>query len=117
MKSQSLRSRLRDWEMLLKAVRENESELAGIAPYLATLERAQRQAVSTLAQRDALVIAAQESTRQLYEAQEAGRESAAALRSYIKSVLGFRTPRLTLFGIKPIHRGGRFGRRCTTDKR
>lgn len=90
------------WNVLLKGVRENEAELPGVTPYLAALEQANDQTVSFQIRRDRLVEASQEATRQLNETCDAGVEAASALRSFIKSVLGFRNEKLLNYGIKPV---------------
>ena len=91
-----------NWNVLLKEVRENEAELPGVAPYLAALEQANDQAESFQIRRDRLVEASKEATQQLNESCDAGLEAAVALRSFIKSVLGFRNEKLLTYGIKPV---------------
>ena len=95
---------------LLQAVRENERELPGVAPFCAALEKVYEQAVSAKNRREALVAASQEATRQLNQDLAVTRDAAIALRSFIKSVLGCRNPKLGHYGIKPIRKRGRNGK-------
>ncbi|HKH48266.1 MAG TPA: hypothetical protein VKM72_26705 [Thermoanaerobaculia bacterium] len=93
-----------DWSLILKVVRETEAELPGVAPYLAALDQSHGRTLSCRIRRDGLVAASQEATRQLNEALGAGQEAASALRSYIKSVLGYRNEKLVRYGIKPVRK-------------
>jgi hypothetical protein len=91
---------------LLEMVRENEGELPGVAPFLAPLEKFHAQVVSSRDQREKLAAASREATKQLNENLAAANEAAIALRSYIKGVLGIRSPKLTRYGMKPRRRRG-----------
>ncbi len=97
-------NQVHDPAVLLKAVRENEAELPGVAPYTEALEGSHAQAVGSLSRRRALVAAAKEATQHLHKDLAASREAAVRLRHYIKSVLGFRTEKLRRYGIKPRRR-------------
>ena len=98
--------RLLDFEMLLKAVRDTETELAGVAPFLAALEQAHAQAVSAKARRDGLLASTHAATMEANKALAACGETAISLRHFIRSVLGSRTAKLIRYGIKPRRRGG-----------
>ncbi len=104
MPKSSFADQIQDWEKLLQAVRCSEAELAGLAPFREAFERAYALAVSTRARRDALRIATMEATRQINAEFAACREAASALRSYVKSVLGFRSEALLLYGVRPIRK-------------
>lgn len=101
------RDQIQGGARLLETVRENKGELPGVAPFLAALETCHAQAVSAHDRREKLVAAAREATKQLNEDLTAAREASIALRSFIKSVLGFRNPKLTHYGIKPRRRRSR----------
>lgn len=92
---------------LLETVRANESELPGVAPLLASLEKFHAAAVSSYDRREKLVVASQEATMQLNADLAEVLEAGIALRSYIKGVLGFRNPKLACYGIKPSRKRGR----------
>jgi hypothetical protein len=89
---------------LLQAVRENKRELPGVAPFCEALEKVYEQAVSSKNRREALMVASQEATRHLNQDLVAAQDAAIALRSFIKSVLGCRNPKLGHYGIKPIRK-------------
>lgn len=104
MPKNSFADQIRDFEMLLQAVRGSQAELAGLAPFREALERAQEHAVSIRARRDALRASTQKATREVNTAFAACREAASALRNYVKSVLGYRNEQLVRFGIRPIRK-------------
>ena len=106
MASNSRDKQLQGWDMLLEEARENRAGLPGVAPFLRALESTNDQAVSLLIRRERLVAASREATRELDQAFAAGREAASALRSFVKSVLGFRNEKLLGYGIKPVRRRG-----------
>jgi hypothetical protein len=111
MASHSMAERLRDWDVLLKAVEESAAELPGHERYKAHLQQALEEAVSSRSRRDALLSSVREATFQTNEAVEACAEAASALRSFIKSVHGFRSEKLSRYGIRPFRkRGATFGR-------
>jgi hypothetical protein len=109
MASNSRDKQLQGWDTLLEEVRENQADLPGAAPFLRALERANDQAVSLRIRRDRLLASSRDATRELDQAFTAGREAASALRSFVKSVLGFRNEKLLGYGIKPVRRRGRGG--------
>jgi hypothetical protein len=104
---QSQDQQIRGGARLLETVRENEGELPGVAPFLASLEKVHAQAVSAHDRRKKIVAAAREATKQSNEDLAAAREAAIALRCFIKGVLGFRNPKLTHYGIRPRRKRGR----------
>jgi hypothetical protein len=91
----------REWEALLREVRNTEAELPGAAQFVATLERAHAEAVFWRVVRDGLLRAARSSTQELNETCATGRDAAIALRSFVKSVLGYRNEKLVRYGVKP----------------
>lgn len=95
-------NQIQGWSELLTTVREDEAELAGAAPLIAALEDSHTQAVSLRRRRCELVRSAQEATRRLNVSFATGRDAAAALRSYIRAVLGPRSEKLRRYGIKPL---------------
>lgn len=115
MKASSQDDQLEDWSMLLKTVRESERELKGAAPLLSALEGAQAQAVSLRSRRDALVTSAQKVTRQVNLAFATGQDAAISLRSYIRATLGPRCPDLARYGIAPLGKRRRGGRKVRAD--
>jgi hypothetical protein len=90
-----------DWESLLRAVRQNEVELAGVTPYREALEHAYRQARSSRAMRDSMAASAADENQRLNQALAAGRDAAICLRSFLKSLFGPRSEKLLRYGIKP----------------
>ena len=104
MPKESIANHLRDWEALVKAVHESEAELAGIEPFRAALERAVVKAVSAQVRRETLHAKTGEATRKRNEAFSACRDAASSLRSYVKSLLGFRSEQLVRYGIQPIRK-------------
>lgn len=96
--------RLHDCERLLKAVLDDEAELAGVAPFRAALERSHARAVNARERRDALMAATQAATREVNEAFAACSEAAIVLRHFLRGVLGPRNEKLTRYGIKPRRR-------------
>jgi hypothetical protein len=95
---------LRQWQKLLKGIRENESQLAGIAGLREALEEAQAKVVALSSLRDALYASAMETTQELRRALAGGRDAAFCLGSYLKSWLGPRSAKLREFGLNPSHR-------------
>lgn len=98
----SKRSTLRDWERLLQAVQDNQSDLAGVEPFRAALAKAHAQATVFRDVRDSLVTAASDATKRLNEAITTGRDAAFCLRSFIKSVHGPRSAKLLKYGIRSL---------------
>lgn len=92
---------LYDWEKLLKAVQENEAELAGIEPFRSALARAYAQAMTFRDVRDSLVAAAADAAQRLNEAVATGYDAALSLRSFIRSVYGPQAEKLIEYGIRP----------------
>lgn len=104
---QSQVRQLQNESKLIEMVRQSQGDLLGVAPFLATLEKAHTEAMSSRSQRESLAAATREATRRLGKDLAAAGDAAIALRSFIKSVLGFRSPRLGLYGIKVRKRGRR----------
>jgi hypothetical protein len=110
MKAASQDDKVRDWRELQRATQDAEDEIHGVGPFLEELEENHDEAVSLRSRRDALVASAMEVTAQMNAAFAVTHDSAMALRSYIKGVLGPRSEKLVRFGIKPLR--GRRGRGC-----
>ncbi|HEX9940498.1 MAG TPA: hypothetical protein VGG03_00665 [Thermoanaerobaculia bacterium] len=102
---------LNEWYGLLQAVRENESELAGVAPLREALEKAYARTEAFSSLRDTLYTSAQDATQRYHEAVAEGKDASIRLRSYIKGMLGIWTEKLLLYGIRPIRKRGRRARR------
>lgn len=98
---------LAEWSALLKEVRANEAELAGVARYRDALEKTYAEAQATKGQRDALHTSTMDATRRLSKAFAEGRDASIALRSFIRSVLGVRAEKLRRYGIKPLRKRAR----------
>jgi hypothetical protein len=109
MKAGSQDEKVRDWRELMRATQEAEDEIRGVGPFLEELEDHHDEAVSLRSRRDALLASAMEITAQMNAAFAVTQDSASALRSYIKGVLGPRSEKLVKFGIAPLR--GRRGRK------
>jgi len=94
-------SMLQRFEKLIKAVRKHEANLPGIKPFRDSLEKAYTQAVFNRRRKDVARAAAKEATRQLRASLSEAQDASAAVRNYLKSVLGFRSTALFEFGMKP----------------
>jgi hypothetical protein len=92
---------LQSWGRLIRAVRKHQAELGGIKSFRDALERAYTQALINRRRRDVTRAAAKEATRELQRSLETAFDAAASARSFIKSVLGFRSERLREFGMTP----------------
>lgn len=97
-------SLLADWSALVKEVRENEAELAGVSRYRDALEKICTEAQNAKNQRDTLVVSAQEATRRLNRTLADGRDAAIALRSFLRGALGARSDKLRRYGVKPLRK-------------
>lgn len=89
-----------EWEGMIEAAREDEAELAGIAPFRAALEYSHSQAVACKYLRETLCASTQDATRRLREHLTEGRDIASRLRSYVKGLYGRRSEKLRRYGIK-----------------
>lgn len=88
------------WERLIEAAREDEAELAGLAPFRAALEHAHSEAVSNRCLRDAFNVSKQEATQKLQQDLAVGRDAASCLRSFVKSMCGRKSEKLRRYGIR-----------------
>jgi hypothetical protein len=104
-------STLQELERLLKAVRENEAILTGIAPFLDALERAYNRALANRRIRNAMRDSMQEATQCMNQSLAAGKDAAICIRSIIRGVLGHRSQELPRFGIKPRRKRSPSGKR------
>jgi hypothetical protein len=95
------------WELLMRAARKFQTELRGVAPFRDAFEQAYSRACFNRRRRDVARAAAKQATRELQESMDTAFDAAAALRGFIKSVLGFRSEKLREFGMKPRKSGGR----------
>jgi hypothetical protein len=102
MPNPSKQKTLDDWGKLLAAVQENEADLAGVGPFLDAMAKARTRTLALRMRRDTAFVAAIDLARQAREALAAGREAAATLRGFIRCVLGRRTEKLRLYGLKPL---------------
>ena len=96
-----------DWAATVRNVRKHKRSLAGVDPFLGTLEKAYQGAVANRSQCDALRAASQEATQELQVSLAECRDAAIRLRSFIKSKLGIHSAQLVAYGIKPIRKRGR----------
>jgi hypothetical protein len=92
---------LQGWGRLIRAVRKHQAELDGIAPFRDALERAYTQALFNRRRRDVTRAAAREAVRELQKSLDTAYDASVSVRSFIKSVLGFRSEKLREFGITP----------------
>jgi len=88
------------WERLIEAAREDEAEVAGLAPFRAALEHAHSEAVGNRCLRDAFNVSKQETTRKLQRDLAGGRDAASLLRSFVKSMFGRKSEKLRRYGIR-----------------
>lgn len=95
---------LEEWSELLKQVRSDEAELAGVSRYRNALEKAHAEAQCARNRRDALQASTMEATRRLNETLAQGRDAAIALRSFLRGALGARSERLCRYGVKPLRK-------------
>jgi hypothetical protein len=102
---------LAEWSELLKEVRANEADLAGVARYRDALEKTYAEAQDTKSRRDALQASTMDATRRLNKAFAEGRDASIALRSFIRGVLGIRAEKLRRYGIKPLRKRARRSRK------
>jgi hypothetical protein len=100
-------TQLQRWERLIKAVRQYEANLPGIKPFRDALERAYTQAIFNRRRKDVARAAAKEATRQLQASLAEAYDAESAVRSFLKSLLGFRSTALFRFGIKPLGKRNR----------
>jgi len=88
-------------ERLLKAARQHEAEVGGVAPLRDALERAYTQTIFNRQRREVARATAKEATRQLQESRSKVYDAVASLRHFLRGVLGHRSEMLRLFGIEP----------------
>jgi hypothetical protein len=92
---------LESWESLLNAVRENEAQLPGVAPFRDTLTEAHARAHTLKAVRMALETTAGDARHRHRQAMVAGKDAAVALRGFLQSLLGIRNEKLLLYDMAP----------------
>lgn len=85
MSGTSQAERLRDWELLLKAVTKDNADLENVEPFRAALERSFELAVEAQRRRNALLAAVQEATQQMHRAFRSCAEAAIMLRCFVKA--------------------------------
>ena len=90
-----------DWEGMIQAAREDEPELAAIAPFLSDLESAHGEAVACRRLQEKLSASRKEATQRLSSTLEKGRYVASRLRHFVKGLYGPRSEKLVRYGIKP----------------
>jgi hypothetical protein len=90
---------LKVWERMMEACRANQADLPGVDEMLDPLAALVVKVRVLEVIRTAMRQTVKETTQNLSEVQESGRESARRLRNYVKSRLGTRNERLTRFGI------------------
>ena len=98
---------LESCERMLKAVRRHGADLAGVAPFRDALERAYTQSLFNRQRQEVARAAAREATRQLRASLSGASDARAALRHFLRSVLGFRSEQLRLFDIQPVKKRSR----------
>jgi hypothetical protein len=91
-----------DWQMLITNVRENASELPDLTVQLAALEKVLEEVLSMGARQQSRRGDKQQESKELRGKQREGRGIAAKLRAGIKSHLGYTSPLLHKFRIKPL---------------
>lgn len=109
--SKSTPTTMSSWEDLLEAVRDTESELAGVAPFRQALADAHTRARTLRSLRDTLQSSTSDARRRTREAMVAGKDAALALRGFVQSVLGTRNEKLLLYGLQPK------GRHCRAKRK
>ncbi len=103
---------LRDWELLLEAANDNAEPLAAAQPVREALATSLAEARALKARQDSFSANRQQTTQELRELIDRGREEARRLRGLAKGLLGTKTERLVQFRVMPVRRQSR--RRATT---
>ena len=91
----------RDWEGLIGSIAENAELVPGNEPFVAALQAMLEKAKELKLQQESLEGNRLGVTEGFLRQVDAGKDQARKLRSFIVSVLGPRSPYLSLFGIPP----------------
>lgn len=91
----------RDWEGLIGTIAENAALVPGTEPFVAVLQATLTKAKELKVQQESLAGNRLALTEGFLRQVDAGKDQARKLRSFIVSVLGPRSPYLSLFGIPP----------------
>jgi hypothetical protein len=91
----------RDWEGLIGTIAENAALVPGNEPFVAVLQATLTKAKEIKVQQESLAGNRLAMTESFLRQVDAGKDQARKLRSFIVSVLGPRSPYLSLFGIPP----------------
>jgi len=100
--SGSYRALIENWERLLGAVRSSEAEFPALAALRVELEGQLEAVKAARARQLSLQADHRVATREVQRIICTGLEKARRLRSQVKGFLGFRDPRLRVFGITPL---------------
>jgi hypothetical protein len=100
-----------DWEGLLSAVEANRSEIPSSDVFAAQLAAAVQEVQAIRARKSALRSEARELTKSLVGGLELGNDLVIRLRSWVRAWYGPHNEKLTEFGVKPIRKRGRYGRK------
>jgi hypothetical protein len=98
--SQSQNALFDEWGRMVRAARQDEAEVTGLAPYRTRLETSHEEALACRRLRDSLVIQTREVTRRLHQALAQGEDAASRMRYFVKGMYGRRSPKLIRYGIK-----------------
>jgi hypothetical protein len=105
---------IEEWNVLLQAVRETESDLKGVVPFREALAAAQERAHAVHSLRETLKTTIADAGERLQEVLAVGEDAAVALRGFIRSMLGMSNEKLLRYGIQP--RGKRRGPKRKLDR-
>jgi len=105
MSDNSLAGILSDWDGLLAAVEANREDLPHVEPCRVQLEASLMDLRALHARRATLQAELRRSTRDLRDLVAGGRDLAARVRYGVRSRYGFRSDKLTEFGIRPSRKG------------
>lgn len=108
---------LRDWELLLEAANDNAEPLAAAQPIREALATTLVEARALKARQDSFSANRQQTTQELRELIDRGREEARRLRGLAKGLLGTKTERLVQFRVMPVRRTSRRRASSTPKKK
>jgi hypothetical protein len=90
-----------EWDALLQAVRETESDLKGVVPFREALADARERAHAANSLRETLKTTSADAGQRLREVLTVGEDAAVALRNFIRGALGMSNEKLRRYGIQP----------------
>ncbi len=98
---------IRDWQRLLQAFLDHAEALAPAESQRAALSDLLTRALDLKARQDSFSAVRQQTTQELGEVLDDGREQARRLRGMVKGILGTKNERLVQFDVAPIRKRSR----------